>query len=97
VSSESELIVPNAFSPNGDGINDEFFAVGRGIYPETFKIFVYDRWGSLAFEGHNLYESWDGKINGSLIRETGVYTYILYYTKHNGEKVKQTGTILLLL
>lgn len=97
VRSESEVTVPNAFSPNGDGINDEFFVVGTGIYPETFKILVYDRWGNLAWEGNNLYQSWDGKIKGALINETGTYSYILYYTRFDGEKVKQTGTVLVLL
>lgn len=97
VGSEIEVIVPNAFSPNGDGINDEFFAIARGIYPESFEIMVFDRWGNMAFEGHSLYESWDGKINGQLIRETGVFTYIMHYTRFDGEKVKLTGTILVLL
>ncbi|MCF8374222.1 MAG: CotH kinase family protein [Bacteroidales bacterium] len=97
VRSEIEVIVPNAFSPNGDGINDEFFVIARGIYPESFEILVFDRWGNMAFEGHSLYESWDGRINGQLIRETGVFTYILNYTRFDGEKVKQSGTILVLL
>ncbi|MEA3444135.1 MAG: CotH kinase family protein [Bacteroidota bacterium] len=97
VDCDCEVIIPNAFSPNGDGINDEFIITGKGIIPESFKLMIYDRWGKLVFESNNLYKHWDGKINGNSISNSGVYNYILSYTKFDGKKVWKNGNILVLL
>lgn len=56
------IYVPNAFTPNSDGLNDGFKAVGVGI--TEFKLQVFDRWGALVFESNDINKSWDGSING---------------------------------
>ena len=58
--------IPNAFSPNGDGINDAFRIVG--LPPENIRFFlfqVFDRWGSVIFQTSDILEGWDGKLNGA--------------------------------
>jgi gliding motility-associated-like protein len=68
-------VMPNAFSPNGDGLNDVFrlFTTGDENVP-GFAIF--DRWGELIFHSTKLSEPWDGTSNGKN-QENGVYFYIL--------------------
>lgn len=56
------IYIPNAFTPNNDGLNDGFKAEGVGI--TKFKLQVFDRWGKLIFESDDINRSWDGSING---------------------------------
>ena len=62
------LYIPNAFTPDHNGLNDEFKAVGLGI--DKFKLQVFDRWGVLVFESDNINIGWDGSINGKGDYET---------------------------
>lgn len=57
------IYIPNTFTPNGDGLNDGFFAKGVGI--SEFTIRVFDRWGHLVFETNNMDNAWDGHTNSS--------------------------------
>lgn len=72
--SESMLTVPNIFTPNGDGSNDEFRVVYRSI--KEFHIWVYNRWGKLVYKSDNPAEGWDGKINGR-DAAAGAYYYVI--------------------
>lgn len=56
------LYVPNAFTPNEDGVNDGFRAVGIGI--ASFKMWIFDRWGNVIFESDDINKAWDGSVNG---------------------------------
>jgi gliding motility-associated-like protein len=56
------LYIPNAFTPNSDGTNDGFKAVGVGV--AEFKMQVFDRWGALVFESNDINTAWDGSIKG---------------------------------
>lgn len=68
------VYVPDAFSPNGDGIND-FLMLSNG--KELIeKIRIYDRWGSLVYFSNDYETPWDGKYNGSKV-PSGVYTFII--------------------
>ena len=64
--------IPNAFSPNGDGIND--LLTFSGEYILDFHLAIYTRWGEKVFETHDIHDSWDGRYNGNLCLP-GVYTY----------------------
>lgn len=64
--------IPNAFSPNGDGINDRLTFSGE--YVLDFHLAIYTRWGEKVFETHDINDSWDGRYNGNLCLP-GVYTY----------------------
>ncbi len=81
---QSEIFIPNAFSPNGDGINEEFVLSGDRCNPnDYFRIF--NRWGQIVFETENPFtEFWDGTNDGQEPKED-VYTYIL----NTGKEIKR--------
>jgi gliding motility-associated-like protein len=55
---------PNAFTPGFNGLNDGFKGTGFGIDNSTYRMLIYDRWGQLLFESHDLEQEWDGKVHG---------------------------------
>ena len=87
------LAVPNAFSPNGDGINDIFKFDGKNIESIDFKIF--SRWGELLFEGHSLEDFWDGTYKEQP-SELGVYVYYARAFSFDGEEVFVKGNVSLI-
>jgi gliding motility-associated-like protein len=85
------IFIPNAFTPNGDGINDDFGVKGEGI--QNFKMLIYNRWGEVIYSSTNPGEHWDGKVNNEPV-ENGVYVYEVFakgYGKH-----PKTGSVTLL-
>ena len=79
---DGALYVPNTFTPNGDGINDWFFALGKEI--TDFRLSVFNRWGERIFEAVALEGFWDGTYNGI---ESPIDTYVwrVDYSERNGE------------
>lgn len=74
------FLIPDGFSPNGDGINDVFNIVnGKSYYP-NYEFEVFDRYGSKLYKG----KSWDGKYNGKLL-PSAVYFIIVYYNDNSTE------------
>lgn len=71
---EPDIFVPNAFSPNGDGVNDTLFVRSTFITSMEFKIF--DRWGELVFETDDMTEGWDGTYKGKPV-DPAVFVYYL--------------------
>lgn len=71
---ESYLAVPNVFTPNGDGKNDEFRVAYRSL--REFHCWVYNRWGHLVYEWTDPSRGWDGTINGRPAAE-GAYFYVI--------------------
>ena len=72
--SESYLRVPNVFTPDGNGQNDEFRVSYRSL--KEFHIWVYNRWGKLVYESRDPAKGWDGTINGRKAAE-GAYFYVI--------------------
>lgn len=72
--SESMLLVPNVFTPNGDGANDEFRVAYRSL--KEFHCWVYNRWGQLVYEWTDPAKGWDGTIGGRPAAE-GAYFYVI--------------------
>ncbi|MEL7121138.1 MAG: gliding motility-associated C-terminal domain-containing protein, partial [Bacteroidota bacterium] len=74
---EQNFFVPNVFSPNGDGINDQF---GVFIDPNytisSYQLMVFDRWGSLVFQSNNPEQTWNGRLAANEA-PAGVYLYTL--------------------
>ena len=69
---ESELKIPNAFSPNGDGINDVYKAKKGFKSIVEFRAIIFNRWGQKLFEWTDPNEGWDGTFNGKPVAQ-GVY------------------------
>ena len=84
VTQTSTVYIPNAFTPNNDGVND-FFEV-KGTNLNSFELFVFDRWGELIFYSEDIEESWDGTINGVPAQED---VYVWKVNAHDSEERKQ--------
>jgi gliding motility-associated-like protein len=85
--------VPNAFTPNGDGVNDRVFIRGFGISKVSFQIF--NRWGELVFASTDMNTGWDGYYKGKL-QAQDVYHYSAVVEFYTGEKLAKKGDITLL-
>lgn len=72
----TKIYIPNAFSPNGDGINDIFDIAAFDT--ETYELKIFDRWGNMVFRTRDHEDDWDGNYNNQLA-ESGVYTWVLAY------------------
>lgn len=91
------VYVPNAFSPNGDGVNDEMMIVGRTIQKTEFLWVIYDRHGSLVFMSTDPEISWDGTLfNAGKEAPSGVYVYRIKYKDVNGNYFERDGNITLI-
>ncbi len=80
---ESFIDVPNVFTPNGDGVNDEFRVVYRSLL--SFEASVYNRWGRLVYRWSDPAKGWDGKINGKMA-SPGAYYYVIQATGADKDK-----------
>ena len=70
---KSYIYIPNAFTPNGDGLNDRFGA--KGLYITEFSMRIYTRWGELVYSNNSIFDSWDGRFNGKICDE-GTYIWM---------------------
>lgn len=84
-----KLYFPNVFTPNGDGLNDEFKPSGKDVVAFTMKI--YNRWGQQIFESGAAERGWDGMVAGEK-SPIGVYTYTVEYTGYVNKKLKEFRT-----
>ena len=85
--------VPNAFSPNNDGINDIFRAIPVGI-AQTEYFRVFNRYGQLIFETNQWLKGWDGRFKGKT-QPIGVYVWVVKGIDKNGRIVEMKGTVMI--
>lgn len=77
------LFIPNAFTPNGDGRNDTWLAVGNNI--AEFEMMVFDRWGGVLFRSTDVHQGWDGTVDGQPV-PNDVYAFrITYRLQEDGD------------
>jgi len=88
-----DFISPNAFTPNGDGVNDIFHIKGYDIKEMHCKII--NRWGQLLYEWADLTGGWDGKYKGMYV-SAGTYFYIVSITNIDGSKEERKGALELI-
>lgn len=86
------LYVPNAFTPNGDSINDIFWIGATNI--KEFHIIIFDRWGLKLFESADILVSWDGKVNSKEVPD-GCYFYLINAKGNDNVEIKKQGTVTL--
>jgi gliding motility-associated-like protein len=95
----SQVFMPNTFTPDGNGVNDIFYPRGKGLANiDHFRI--YNRWGELVFERSNIAvddksNGWDGKKAGHEL-SPDVYVYTVEATCDTGEPIKWQGNVMLL-
>jgi gliding motility-associated-like protein len=95
---DCRVVMPNAFTPNGDGKNDYFLPEFDCADPKSLVIRIYDRWGEKVFETTDLNGQWDGTYKGA-IQPSGVYMYYVEFVGYanNTEKdYKLMGTLTLM-
>jgi gliding motility-associated-like protein len=89
------IIIPNAFTPNGDGLHDILSPVATRDVEDEAHFRIYNRWGELVYESFDVNSGWDGTVNGKP-QEIGSYVYIFVGTNARGEQYTLNGTITLL-
>ncbi|MFZ4400812.1 MAG: gliding motility-associated C-terminal domain-containing protein [Bacteroidales bacterium] len=85
-----EIFVPNAFVP--EGVNKEFKPVTAFINSENYLMQIYNRFGQLIFENNNPEVGWDGKYKGDIVL-SGVYVYLIRYSKPNHDIAQKKGIV----
>lgn len=88
--------IPNAFSPNGDGINEGFKGTGIGIDTTTYNLWIFDRWGMMIFYSDDMEKTWDGRIQGKKdadIVQEDVYVWKVKFNDFTGKKHEFKGTV----
>lgn len=90
-----ELVIPSAFSPNGDGKNDYFFLLNRNfVRLDYFE--VYNRWGELVYTTTDIHaKGWDGTFKGQM-SDIGVYVYKAQVIDRGGQVKTKTGNVTLI-
>jgi len=87
--------IPNAFTPNADGINDYFFDAGYVLDVNSYKINIFNRWGQRVYEGDNYNNFWNGYDKSGNKSPEGVYVYTIAVTTKGGKEHKFQGTVTL--
>jgi gliding motility-associated-like protein len=92
------IFIPNAFSPDGDGLNDTFMAIATSDYIQIFHMLIFDRWGGKIFESDDIMRGWDGTLHGKPL-PGDMYTYKIKYSIYPslGDYSEQVrlGTVML--
>ena len=87
-----KIFIPNAFTPNGDGINDLFYIPNTNLL--NMEVSILDRWGNVIFASTAPNFRWNGTSKGKA-SPTGVYVFLFSGTTPDGVKLKRSGTISL--
>lgn len=88
------LYAPNAFTPNGDGLNDVFLPQGIGIDSKHYELTLFDRWGNLIFQTNNLDKGWDGTVHGNnKLVEEDAYVWKVVLQDIKGNKHSYMGHV----
>ena len=91
---QCEIYVPNAFTPDQDGIN-EFFFVQSNCTPDFFELLIFNRWGDLIFSSNDIKKPWTGGED-QFYAQDGVYQYIVNYRFEGPETLQKNGCICIL-
>jgi gliding motility-associated-like protein len=91
--SEAIILVPDAFTPNGDAYNERFEI--KGYFIDNFKISVFNRWGEVVYHSEDMAEGWDGNVDSGKA-PGGYYLYKIEAVNKSGEAVTRKGSFLLI-
>jgi gliding motility-associated-like protein len=90
----SSFFMPNAFTPNYDGLNDQIRPVIKGNVVQ-YKLFIYNRWGQVVFSSSGLAHGWDGKIKGQM-QDPQTYSWLCTWQLEGGEVNMRKGSVTLI-
>ncbi|HEY4788593.1 MAG TPA: gliding motility-associated C-terminal domain-containing protein [Bacteroidales bacterium] len=89
------VFIPNAFTPNGDGLNDEF-KPSFAFMPTSFVLIVYNRYGFKVFETTDPLKGWDGTLGNGKKANEGAYVYFIKFSSETGKTVEKKGSFSLI-
>lgn len=92
VERQADMWLPTAFTPNGDGLNDDFGPVVKSAQIVDFEFIVYDRYGGRVFVSSSPDNRWDGTHSGKQVAEGG-YLYYLKAKLQNGQTIERKGSV----
>jgi len=84
------IYIPNAFTPNGDGVNDEFYLTHADF--SRFTISIFDRWGNQVYKNTDVDFRWNGDRGNDPV-PSGTYVYVIEATTRKGEAIRRSGTV----
>lgn len=94
VEDDCDVVIPNVFSPNGDGQNEDWLPTGGFV---SANARIYDRWGGLVFDGDMVRKQWNGKhMRSAEPCSEGVYYFVVLLERANGSTVEKSGYIELI-
>lgn len=90
------IFIPTAFTPDGDGLNDLFYAKGHNV--AEFHLIIFDRWGTVVFESADINEAWNGESpkGNNAIAGDNIYPYRYVARSWSGQVQEGKGTVILL-
>jgi gliding motility-associated-like protein len=94
IKTEFAFYIPNAFSPNANGVNDVFN--GKGVCISKFEFLVFNRWGEIIFKSTDKYKGWNGRTHNGEYAQIGVYAYVFNITDYNGVNYQYIGRVSLI-
>ncbi len=96
VNESSIIYVPNAFTPDGNGLNDLFKPVLTYVSSEDYLMQIYDRWGNVVFTTTDVDQGWDGTYNGKPLSVSTVLHYVIFYKDVAGKSFFKKGYVTLI-
>jgi gliding motility-associated-like protein len=87
---EGALYIPNTFTPNRDGKNEQLLAMGSGI--TEFRMQIFNRWGQLLYTTNDIYSGWNGQFNNGTVQEDTYVVIIDYRTTCNNNRMERMVT-----
>jgi gliding motility-associated-like protein len=94
VASGENANIPTGFTPNGDGLNDDFKPLGPAEYSTEYQMTIWNRWGQEVFRSTDPLLGWDGRYKGTEAT-TGVYAYVITYKNIYNEAKLAKGNVTL--
>jgi gliding motility-associated-like protein len=90
----TDVFFPSAFTPNGDGKNENFGPLGNIAALKNYTLKVFNRFGQIVFESNNPFKKWDGKFKG--IGQTETFVWMANYSINGGINYSKKGTIIIM-
>ncbi len=90
------FFVPNAFTPNGDGLNETFFNVGYQMDVKSYSMSIFNRWGQKVYENSDIRESWNGTDRSGNAAPQGTYVYAIKVMTRTGKEYYYSGALNLI-
>jgi len=91
------IFIPDAFTPNRDGKNDEFKPVLTFASNENYEMIIFDRWSGIVFQTNDRQEGWNGKTPGGKIAPEGVYVYYIKFVSAENQVIEKRGYFTLIV